>query len=924
MDATLPALKSYITLKLAINMKLSLLLLLLGPVSIIFADTSTPLHNAYAQDDLDMRNHAIINLQSINGIPISSFNTGGGGGGGGSGVSSFSFINLGGLTFTLPSTIGDIAFSAGIGTPSSLSVSSSNSVSGTTHSHAVASSADPGSAASILASDSNGDLALVDLKSHGATFNLANSTATTINTAGATNARFVLGNTSRLQSANYASQTTGYGITGDGSADFRYIYTDELHAKAFIADLEEALAGGQIISKSVGKIQSAFTVPASSASASLSVEDFAGFPSFHVFVNGDLVRVRQFNRNAGTGSLDISDAWGTVTYVSHTNGAGTNPGYQTYTFTRVAGGNATTGSSVPAGGLALDYGTSANKFGYYEVSAADGINASNSPYSQVVTSATSPATDRAVRTRLGNLKGISNVTEFGLYAGNVADGSTLGTANRYLRISDTNFEINNLDLNVYSSGTKTIALNAATPYLAIGSPVPTSYLGASGIWMGNSSGTYKFHLGSVSAGALTQGISFDGTNLNVKGAITITGGNAAKTDLSNVTGNYAGAGAPGGPATSIVGQGSLATANNVGWTTQVTGRPVELTDGRIATALNSAGTVVTRVVPSSVAAPGASGLYLGSDRMGFYSGSAWKTYMDNGGGFYLTGSGSNALTWDGAALSVNGAINASSGSFTGSVSVGSGSLIGGGGNTIIDSTGLHLATSGATGPFATAGTAVSWTANSGEISTVGSTHSLKLAGRDASALGNGLSSAELMALESGESAVTGTGAGLHFSVKNDINVASAAYANLWSNSSQPFAGLYIGGSGVPVATLQVAGTGLFSNTISIPNGRFYNWNLTGGGASSFTYTASQYAGGIFLSGFNGRIGFFTTPSGTAGATVTPTEQASITQTGVFLTAGGFRPPHMADGSAENDTIYYSTTASKLVYKDSGGTVNPLY
>jgi hypothetical protein len=112
-----------------------------------------------------------------------------------------------------------------------------------------------------------------------------------------------------------------------------------------------------------------------------------------------------------------------------------------------------------------------------------------------------------------------------------------------------------------------------------------------------------------------------------------------------------------------------------------------------------------------------------------------------------------------------------------------------------------------------------------------------------------------MALESGESAVTGTGAGLHFSVKNDINVASAAYANLWSNSSQPFAGLYIGGSGVPVATLQVAGTGLFSDTISIPNGRFYNWNLTGGGASSFTYTASQYAGGIFLSGVQWSHGF---------------------------------------------------------------------
>ena len=40
--------------------------------------------------------------------------------------------------------------------------------------------------------------------------------------------------------------------------------------------------------------------------------------------------------------------------------------------------------------------------------------------------------------------------------------------------------------------------------------------------------------------------------------------------------------------------------------------------------------------------------------------------------------------------------------------------------------------------------------------------------------------------------------------------------------------------------------------------------------------------------------------------------------------GSFVPPSMADASAKNNSIYYSTTASKLVYKDSGGTVNNLY
>lgn len=40
--------------------------------------------------------------------------------------------------------------------------------------------------------------------------------------------------------------------------------------------------------------------------------------------------------------------------------------------------------------------------------------------------------------------------------------------------------------------------------------------------------------------------------------------------------------------------------------------------------------------------------------------------------------------------------------------------------------------------------------------------------------------------------------------------------------------------------------------------------------------------------------------------------------------GAVQPRSMADGTAANNTIYYSTTASKLVYKDSGGTVNNLY
>jgi hypothetical protein len=44
----------------------------------------------------------------------------------------------------------------------------------------------------------------------------------------------------------------------------------------------------------------------------------------------------------------------------------------------------------------------------------------------------------------------------------------------------------------------------------------------------------------------------------------------------------------------------------------------------------------------------------------------------------------------------------------------------------------------------------------------------------------------------------------------------------------------------------------------------------------------------------------------------------------ILGDGSVRLPQIADGSAVNDSLYYSTTAGKLAYKDSGGTVHALY
>lgn len=86
--------------------------------------------------------------------------------------------------------------------------------------------------------------------------------------------------------------------------------------------------------------------------------------------------------------------------------------------------------------------------------------------------------------------------------------------------------------------------------------------------------------------------------------------------------------------------------------------------------------------------------------------------------------------------------------------------------------------------------------------------------------------------------------------------------------------------------------------------------------------------------FDGNIsGRTLTNSATLQIDGAPTQTANITITnkyalwvkgGVSKFDGAICPPSLADASAPNNSIYYSTDASKLVYKDSGGTVNNLY
>ena len=130
-----------------------------------------------------------------------------------------------------------------------------------------------------------------------------------------------------IGSSDYASQATGWRVDQYGGADFRYMYADQMHVKSLITDLEQALAGGQIISKSVAVIAENFIVPYAGSSQRLYVEDLPSAAGMAVFEANDYVRLRTMSRAAG--ALTVGNVWGQVAgYVDYSNGT------QSWLFTR--------------------------------------------------------------------------------------------------------------------------------------------------------------------------------------------------------------------------------------------------------------------------------------------------------------------------------------------------------------------------------------------------------------------------------------------------------------------------------------------------------------------------------------------------------------------------------------------------------------
>ena len=120
--------------------------------------------------------------------------------------------------------------------------------------------------------------------------------------------------------------------------------------------------------------------------------------------------------------------------------------------------------------------------------------------------------------------------------------------------------------------------------------------------------------------------------------------------------------------------GALATADNLddvtdGTTYKRTTANEKTGASRAYSGLDSNNSLITKVLPgAAIGTPLGAGLYFGSDKMGFYSGSDWKTYMDNDGNFYLGGSAAGCgLAWNATTncLTVCGCITSCEGTIGG-------------------------------------------------------------------------------------------------------------------------------------------------------------------------------------------------------------------------------------------------------------------
>jgi len=440
-----------------------------------------------------------------------------------------------------------------------------------------------------------------------------------------------------MRTPGYASQLTSWSLTNAGDLDVRYIFTDELRAKAFTADVAQALAGSTFLTKSVSKLSATYTIPATGASSQMIVDDLEGLEGIACFTNGDYIRLRVFNRSGG--GLVIADVWGTVALDTSygTNGFLNNT--QAYTFTCTDDGGVST-KSVFKGSVVLDYGATGD--GFIENTVLDEAGA---PYTRVVTWATNPSNkaNYTLKLQLGDLAGITDINAglsgsqghvFGLYADNV-----------HLKghIYSQSGNIGGWTINAESITKNNIILNAAAGNIAAGTNAATATV------TGTNVGTVIDNAGGfLSYGNASNYIRRSETTLEIKsGTFNLTGGTTLYIDTTKIALGTSASGltvAGTSAGTVIDNAGGFLSYGDASNYIRRSGTTLVIKSGTF----NLTGGTTLYIDTTKVAlGTSASGLTVAGTNVG--------TVIDNAGGFLSYGDANNYIRRSGASLDIKSA-----------------------------------------------------------------------------------------------------------------------------------------------------------------------------------------------------------------------------------------------------------------------------
>lgn len=404
-----------------------------------------------------------------------------------------------------------------LGTPSTLTQSSTNSASGTTHSHAITSSNNPGAAASILASSAAGQLTLPLFVASTSVSTPALITAAgdlTITPAGS-NVAIASGKAVR---STYTSGWAGAGYQLDYSvtnASRSFLEVDDISVRGTLNVYE--LLINQIRATNGTEIVSSVAKLASVAGSTWTFENADG-ANLCPFAVGDILLIQRATVAAGTLIKRIVRKVATVTGASITVGTAT-------------GGPADTGSPAK-GDMVVRVGseTDANRRGTILLTS----DMSNAPYLDVISGVdlwSAWGGTAKTKLRLGLLTGITGTAnEYGLIA-----GSGFTATDSYIKLSTSAVVQNNVDSYWRISGVDNVRINSANG-LNVKAAGASTYPNpvASGVsWWASTlgSGTQVAQVGASTDGSF-------GSNLWLSAYQTATFGGAVKITATGTDTSY--------------------------------------------------------------------------------------------------------------------------------------------------------------------------------------------------------------------------------------------------------------------------------------------------------------------------------------------------------------------------------------------------